>query len=85
MNISKLEQRVLHALAQGGVIRHERSEGRKVTRVTCFTREGHVVADCGLEIFKRLRKRGLITSKAGAPYRISRLGRLSVRSQLDNR
>ncbi|WP_443024162.1 YjhX family toxin [Sneathiella sp.] len=85
MNISKYEQRVLHALAQGGAIYHERTENGKIRKIICFTREGHILSDCTFEIFKRLRKRRFILSKNGQPYRASRLGVTSVRSQLDNR
>jgi uncharacterized protein YjhX (UPF0386 family) len=84
MNISKHEQRVLHALAQGGVIRHQRS-GDRITLAECYTREGHLLADCSLAIFNRLRQRGLIASSGGQPYRISRAGLAAVRAQLDNR
>jgi uncharacterized protein len=84
MNISKTEQRVLHVLAQGGAIRHER-QGGKVFEALCLTRDGMVLADCTLPLFQRLRRRGLIESKGGAPYRISALGRLVVRGQTDNR
>jgi len=84
MNISKFEQRVLHALAQGGRIRHER-DGRKITCVTCFTRDGFVLSDCTLPVFRRLLQRRLIESRGGAPYRISARGRRSVRAQPDNR
>jgi hypothetical protein len=83
MNISRSEQRVLHVLALGGVIRHRR-EGPKVVEVTCVTREGPILADCTPAVFARLRRRGLIESTAGGPYRISRLGRQSVRAQPDN-
>ncbi|APZ54713.1 YjhX family toxin [Salipiger abyssi] len=85
MNISKHEQRVLHALAQGGAIQFERAENGKVFEVTCFTREGHVLTDCTLPVFDRLRKRRLIRSQGGRPYRITRAGLASVRAQLDNR
>ena len=84
MNISKLEQRVLHVLAQGGLIRHERGEGRKISAVTCYTRDGLVLSDCDLMLFRRLRARRLIASGGGAPYRISRRGLAAVRGQLDN-
>lgn len=84
MNISGSEQRVLHVLALGGCIRHSRGGGPKVTSVTCFTREGLVLADCDLAVFARLRRKRLIESRLGSPYRISRLGRLSVRAQHDN-
>jgi uncharacterized protein len=84
MNISKSEQRVLHVLAQGGCIRHEK-HGRKITAVTCFTHDGAVLGDCTQRVFARLRQRGLIASQNGAPYRISHTGRLTVRAQPDNR
>jgi uncharacterized protein len=84
MNISKLEQRVLHALAQGGHIRHTRMDGR-IVEIVCFTRDGYGLADCTMAVFKKLKARGLIESKNGGPYRISFCGRLAVRSQPDNR
>jgi len=46
MNISRDEQRVLHALAQGGHIRHLRGTGNKVADITCFTHDG-MVLKCG--------------------------------------
>lgn len=85
MNISKFEQRVLHVLAQGGRIVHRRDDSGHIVAVDCFTREGHVLADCSLAVFQRLRRRGLIASKGGGPYRATRLGRSAVRSQPDNR
>lgn len=86
MNISKHEQRVLHALAQGGHIRHLRDPATKrILAVDCFNRDGFRLDDCTPEIFARLRRRGLVESRDGGPYRISRLGRLTVRAQLDNR
>ena len=86
MNISKTEQRVLHALAQGGMIRHRRDAATgHVVEALCFTREGHVLADCGIALFRRLKRRGLIASLGGQPYRITRAGLAAVRAQLDNR
>ncbi|MBA4748371.1 MAG: YjhX family toxin [Sphingopyxis sp.] len=85
MNISKAEQRVLHALAQGGDIRHRRDPSRRVIAAPCFTREGYVLTDGTLAVFQRLRKRGFIASHGGKPYRITRAGLLAVRAQLDNR
>lgn len=85
MNISKHEQRVLHVLAQGGAIHHERTPSGKVSAILCVTRDGTILSDCGLATFRQLHRRGLIASRGGAPYRISRKGRLAVRAQLDNR
>lgn len=84
VNISKLEQRVLHCLAQGGRIQHIWKDNR-IVEADCFSRDGHRLADCTLGLFKRLKNRGLIASHGGGPYRITRLGLSSVRAQLDNR
>ena len=85
MNISKSEQRVLHALAQGGVIHAKRLPNGKIDHVRCFTREGHVLTTCDLTVFDRLKKRRFINSSNGAPYRVTRHGLQAVRAQLDNR
>ncbi|MDR7126247.1 YjhX family toxin [Pseudotabrizicola sp. 4114] len=84
MNISKNEQRALHVLALGGRILHERDNGRKITAVTCVTREGMILSDFDLTVFGKLWRKRLIESHSGSPYRISKRGRLSVRAQLDN-
>lgn len=85
MNISRHEQRVLHVLALGGYIMHERDDGPKITSVICHTRDGMILTDCTLVVFARLRKKRLIESRLGGPYRISKQGRTAVRAQLDNR
>ncbi|MCE6073943.1 hypothetical protein HGO34_01450 [Agrobacterium vitis] len=85
MNISRIEQRVLHVLAQGGAVHYQRAGNGRITDIICFTRDGHVLTDCTLEIFSKLRRKRLIESRASSPYRISEKGRRSVRSQLDNR
>lgn len=85
MNISKREQRVLHALAQGGLIRHFRDPKGDIIAVDCLTRDGYRLVDGTLELFRRLKRRRLIASSGGAPYRITRLGLEAVRAQLDNR
>ena len=84
MNISRQEQRALHVLALGGRVLHEREDGPKITGVTCVTRDGMILAGFDLALFNRLRRRRLIESRAGGPYRISKRGRLSVRAQTDN-
>ena len=85
MNISKHEQRVLHELALGGEIHHERHENGKIRDITCYTRDGHVLTDCTLRVFQRLLKRRLIRSRNGGPYRVSPMGIRSVRAQADQR
>jgi uncharacterized protein len=86
LNISKYEQRVLHALAQGGCIRHLRCpDSGAIIVADCFSRDGYRLADCTLALFRRLKRRGLIASRGGMPYRITRLGLAAVRGQLDNR
>ena len=85
LNISKLEQRVLHVLSQGGAIEFCRNDSGKVVSVTCYNRDGHILSDCKLSVFNRLKKRGFIRSQGGKPYRITRSGILAVRPQFDNR
>lgn len=85
MNISRAEQRTLHALARGGAILVDKDAQAKIIAVNCVTREGWTLADCTLAVFARLRRRRLIASREGGPYYITREGRLAVRPQLDNR
>ena len=85
MNISKQEQRTLHILARGGAIFHEKCPRGKIIEINCITCEGWSLTDCTLATFQKLRRRGLIASKSGGPYRITRSGRIAVRSQTDNR
>ena len=85
MNISKPQQRTLHALAQGGRILLERDQRGKVIDAECFTREGWRLPDCDLALFKTLKHNGLIMSRGGGPYLITRDGLERLRPQLDNR
>lgn len=85
VNVSKAEQRTLHALAQGGRILIERDEAGDIAQAQCFTREGWVLSDCTLAVFKKLKRRRLIMSQAGGPYRITREGLLRLRARPDNR
>ncbi|MBY0423477.1 MAG: YjhX family toxin [Parvularculaceae bacterium] len=85
MNISKAEQRTLHALARGGAVFVDKNEKGDVVAVNCATREGWTLADCTTEVFRKLRKRRFIASSSGGPYRLTLLGRRAVRSEPDNR
>jgi uncharacterized protein YjhX (UPF0386 family) len=85
LNISKHEQRVLHELALGGEIHYLRAENGKVTHITCFSRDGHVLTNCTLQVFQNLKRKRLVRSKNSGPYRISRLGVSSVRAQMNQR
>ena len=85
MNVSRNGQRVLHALAQGGVIRHFKDEHNRISTIECLTREGWLLSLCTLDLFKALRRKGLIASSNSGPYRITRQGLQAVRSRPDNR
>jgi uncharacterized protein YjhX (UPF0386 family) len=85
VNISKHEQRTLHALAQGGRINQHKDDRGDIIAVDCITRDGWRLADCTLGVFRRLKRRRFIRSESGSPYCITREGLAAVRSQLDNR
>jgi uncharacterized protein YjhX (UPF0386 family) len=50
-----------------------------------MNRDGWRLDDCTLSVFQKLRRKRLIASAGGAPYRITREGLRAVRGQLDNR
>jgi uncharacterized protein len=85
MNVSKYEQRVLHALAQGGSIIHRFDEKGRIAEVDCINRDGWRLADCTLAVFRKLKAKRLIGSVGGGAYRVTRAGLRAVRGQLDNR
>lgn len=85
MNISKEEQRVLHVLAQGGLIRYRRATNGKLVETDCFLYDGSRLVGCTLAVVARLRSKRLIISRNSTPYRISAAGLRAVRSQPDNR
>jgi uncharacterized protein YjhX (UPF0386 family) len=85
VNISKYEQRTLHALAQGGAIHHRKDWQGHIVEIDCLNRDGWRLDDCTLAVFQRLRRRRFIMSENGGPYRITREGLAAVRAQLDQR
>ena len=85
MDISKDEQRVLHALAQGGRIALIKNDAGKVTGLEFFNREGWLMSNCTLLLFRKLKAKKAIKSSGGQPYRITRRGLELVRSEYDNR
>jgi uncharacterized protein YjhX (UPF0386 family) len=85
MDISRAEQRILHLLAQGGRIEIIRSETKKIEDASCFTRDGWLYPDFGIELFRKLRRLKAIRSTDGYPYRITEKGLKLVRAQLNNR
>jgi uncharacterized protein YjhX (UPF0386 family) len=85
LNISKPQQRTLHALAQGGAIHIRRDQRGALVGAECITGEGWRLSDCDLAVFRSLKQKRLIASRGGSPYRITREGLLSLRAQLDNR
>lgn len=85
MDISRDEQRVLHALAQGGAIHAIKDDRGRIVAVECFNREGWRMSRCSLFLFRKLRSRKAIRSENSQPYRITRRGLELVRAELDNR
>ena len=85
MNISKTQQRTLHALARGGAIVLERDETGALVAAECITREGWRLSGCDLAVFRSLKRKRLIASRNGGPYRITREGLANLSAQLDNR
>lgn len=85
MDISRDEQRVLHALAQGGYIVAVKNDRNKLVDLEFINRDGWLTSGLTPLIFAKLRAKKAIKSQNGKPYRITRRGLELVRSQGDNR
>ena len=85
MDLSRDEQRVLHVLAQGGVIEPLKDKRGRIEKVACVNRDGFMLPGLDMLLFKKLKRRHTIASREGGPYRITRRGLELVRSQVDNR
>jgi uncharacterized protein YjhX (UPF0386 family) len=85
MDISRDEQRVLHALAQGGVIKPLKNRNGRIDGLQLYNREGWLMPVLTLLLFKKLQRKKAIKSQDGQPYRITRRGLELVRSEVDNR
>ena len=85
MDISRDEQRVLHALAQGGRIAVIKDQRGKIADFEFFNRDGWLMSGLTPLLFRKLRAKKAIKSQGGGPYRITRRGLELVRSEYDNR
>ena len=85
MDISRDEQRVLHALAQGGLIKPLKNTKGRIDGLELYNRDGWRMPFITLLLFKKLQRKKAIKSEGGQPYRITRRGLELVRSEFDNR
>ncbi len=63
MNISRAEQRVLHELAKGGLIKHYRDARGHIHMVECVTRDGFILSDCGSRDLRQIAQEAAYRSR----------------------
>ena len=85
MDISRDEQRVLHALAQGGNITPVKDHKGRITAVELYNRDGWRIPAFTLLLFKKLKSKKAIASQKSQPYRITRRGGIVLRPAHDER
>ena len=85
MDISKDQQRVLHALAKGGYLTLMKTSTGRILAVELMTREGWRMPGVSIRDIRKLKRLKAIGSKGGGPYRVTKRGLELVRSQPDNR
>ena len=76
---------MLHALAQGGCIEPLKNAKGRIIGVRLFNRDGWVMPNCDLLLFKKLKRKQAIASRDSRPYHVTRRGLELVRSEIDNR
>ena len=85
MDISRDEQRVLHALAQGGLIKPLKDSKGRIQALELYNRDGWRMPLLTVLLFRKLKRKRAIASADGQPYRITHRGLELVRSEVDNR
>ena len=76
---------MLHALAQGGIIKPLKTPKGRIAGLELYNRDGWRMPVIDKLLFNKLKRRKAIASQNGQPYRITRRGLELVRSELDNR
>ena len=64
MDISREEQRVLHVLAQGGVLEPLKDNRGRIERVVFINRDGFMLPTLDMVLFKKLKRRHTIASRS---------------------